>query len=474
MTRPIKKLHQIWITDGDQPPGEYVSTQIARLKHMYSDWEYTMYNKSDLLDFIVKNFDSDVALAFEKVKPYAFKADLGRYCLLYQFGGYYFDAAICPKFRYQHDDFAYILQGEPHTIDGKLCHALDNGIMYFREPHSPFLKSAIEKSVDNILSHRYGRNPLDITGPLMLYDLDHSMIKKFPYSVVEGKKVTCIDGQIWFEYQHGFSAVPFDSHVWKNNTKINREEAKGTNSYSQMWRDKSVFSDYNKMIKKIHQIYISENNQPPSEPIQQQMAKVKELYSGWKYNLYDNEQCRQEIDSIFGKKVVDLYDTLNAFSFRADLARYCILYKYGGQYFDASICPEFKLEFEDTAILYEPPGEWGNGNRLIDNGVMIFNKTEHPLLLKAIQISIKNIRDKNYGTGALDITGPRMLGKIEKFNDVTYGYCKHITPKQKAAFLNEKMHWKYKPDSSTLKTFDCTGINSYEELYTNRQVFADK
>jgi hypothetical protein len=152
------------------------------------------------------------------------------------------------------------------------------------------------------------------------------------------------------------------------------------------------------------------------------------------------------------------------------LARYCILYKYGGQYFDTSICPEFKLEFDNPAILYKPPLEWGGGE-LIDNGVMIFNETQHPLLLKAIQVCIKNIRNKNYGNGSLDITGPGVLGKIDKYDNVTYGHCKFIEPGQKAAFLNETMHWKYKPEGANLKTLGCSGVNIYDDMWLEKKVF---
>lgn len=224
------------------------------------------------------------------------------------------------------------------------------------------------------------------------------------------------------------------------------------------------------MIKKVHQIYISENNNLPSEFVQKKMTKLKELYFDWEYNLYNNEQCREVIDSLFGKKIVNLYDSLNPFAFKADFARYCILYKYGGQYFDASICPEFKLECKDAAILYEPPFYWG-GHRLIDNGVMIFNKPQHPMLLEAIQACVKNIRNKDYGSGSLHITGPAVLGQIDKYNDITYGYCKYIKAKQKAAFLGDVMHWKYKPEGTNLEFFGCSGVNNYDKMWLEKTVF---
>lgn len=241
----MTKLHQIWISDGDAAPPQWISKKIQDLQRMYPDCEHHLYNRPELLKFIETHFNSNVVQAFKKVKPYAFKADLGRYCLLYVHGGYYFDAAICPRFRYEHNDDAFILQGETVVSNGEVCHNLDNGIMYFKEPFSPFLKSAIDKTVDNILNNKYGRNPLDVTGPSLLYDLDHSTIKKFIHSVVDGKKVTCIDERVWFEYQHGFSAALDDSSSdwWPNNVKITKETAKGTNSYSKMWQCKDIFDD---------------------------------------------------------------------------------------------------------------------------------------------------------------------------------------------------------------------------------------
>lgn len=224
------------------------------------------------------------------------------------------------------------------------------------------------------------------------------------------------------------------------------------------------------IIKKVHQIYISDNNQPPGEHIQQQMAKLKELYADWEYTLYNNEECRTIVNSLLGQEGVNAYDSLNAYSFRADFARYCILYAHGGQYFDISLCPEFKLELDNTAIMYElsfAPADF----RIVDNGVMIFNKIKHPLLLDALTNCLKNIQDKNYGTGPLGITGPRMLGKLEKY-DVTYGHSKFITPTQKGAFLGDILHCKYKPENTDLENLGCSGVNNYNQLYTERRVFS--
>jgi hypothetical protein len=154
------------------------------------------------------------------------------------YGGYYFDITICPEFKYEHKHQSFILKGETVIIDNQPFPVLDNGIMYFKDKKNNFLKSAIYKSVDNILNHNYGRHPLDITGPMMLYGLDHSDIIKFPCSITNNKKTVKINEKDWFIYHNGFSATyPFKY----GNESIIKHGSKGTNSYSKLWLDKNVF-----------------------------------------------------------------------------------------------------------------------------------------------------------------------------------------------------------------------------------------
>lgn len=223
-------------------------------------------------------------------------------------------------------------------------------------------------------------------------------------------------------------------------------------------------------MKKLHQIYISDNKHEPSGYVISQMTKLKSLYSDYDYQLYDDEMCRDTIRSLFGQKVVSVYDSLIPYAFKADFARYCILYKYGGCYFDVSICPEFKIEWEESPILYKAPVGSCDGLSAIDNGVMLFNDIKHQFLFDAIHGCIKNIKKKDYDIHPLELTGPVMLGKLNEY-DIKFGQSKYITPKQKGAFFNDTLHWLYKPNGTYLHTFKCIGTNSYEELWLDKKVF---
>lgn len=245
----MKKIHQIWISDKNTPPSNFVIEKINNLKKMYSDCEYIFYDDKSLISILKNNFPKEVLLAYKKCKPYAFKADLGRYCLLYLYGGYYFDVSICPEFRLNHNNESFILKGESVIVDNNSYGLLDNGIMYFETPLNDFLRLAIEKSVENILTHNYGKHPLDITGPMMLHSLNHVNIKKYHSVINEGQKVIMVDNKIWFTYLNGFSSKPPFNN---KNTSLNINDFgnKGTNSYSEMWFNKDVFKGIEQKYKK--------------------------------------------------------------------------------------------------------------------------------------------------------------------------------------------------------------------------------
>jgi len=50
-----------------------------------------LYDISEATEFIKDNFDVSILNAFNKLKPYAYKSDLFRYCYLYKNGGIYVD-----------------------------------------------------------------------------------------------------------------------------------------------------------------------------------------------------------------------------------------------------------------------------------------------------------------------------------------------------------------------------------------------
>ena len=93
----IKKTHQIFIDDTMSLPKETPhSIECSRRSSssIYPEAEYHLWSGEEIRSFIKNNFDNDVLSSFNKLKAYAFKCDLARYCIMYYYGGLYFDLSI--------------------------------------------------------------------------------------------------------------------------------------------------------------------------------------------------------------------------------------------------------------------------------------------------------------------------------------------------------------------------------------------
>jgi len=93
----INRLHQVIIIDGMQHPAAMPSkleenTLCAR--QLYPRAKYKLWCGEELRDLIRHNFDANVLGAFDTLKPYSYKCDLARFCLLYVYGGLYVDLAV--------------------------------------------------------------------------------------------------------------------------------------------------------------------------------------------------------------------------------------------------------------------------------------------------------------------------------------------------------------------------------------------
>ena len=86
-----KIIHQIWIGDNELP-NEFKLYQ-DKLKSIYNDFEF-IYWDNNLVNKYINEYPFKEYI-FGKY-PYAFKSDLLRFWILYNFGGLYFDTDIDP------------------------------------------------------------------------------------------------------------------------------------------------------------------------------------------------------------------------------------------------------------------------------------------------------------------------------------------------------------------------------------------
>ena len=142
----------------------------------------------------------------------------------------------------------------------------------------------------------------------------------------------------------------------------------------------------------------------------------KIIYSnpGFNYQLFDDNDSRNFIKDNFDTNVLNAFDSLIPGAYKADLWRYCILYKNGGVYLDIKYTPFNGFRF----ISLMEKEHW-----VLDmdkNGIynaLIVCKPNNEILLKAINKVVDNVKNRFYGNSPLEPTGPLMLSNFFTQND---------------------------------------------------------
>jgi len=101
------------------------------------------------------------------LQPYAYRADLGRYALLLQQGGWYFDIGTRLHTPLQFQPEIELVLFREQVLAGNCSWACQNAVLYARPGHSLFQK-ALERLLWNVRHEHYGANTLCPSGPILL------------------------------------------------------------------------------------------------------------------------------------------------------------------------------------------------------------------------------------------------------------------------------------------------------------------
>lgn len=129
------------------------------------------------------------------------------------------------------------------------------------------------------------------------------------------------------------------------------------------------------------------------------------------YIYFDDLRARSFIQTNYSPRVLKAYDTLVPGAYKADLFRYCYLFKNGGVYVDTGMMAvgtlSQLLKPDDVFVSPEDNGQGGVYN------AFMASLPGSPIVGKAIELSVKNIEDERYFYGyvhaGLRITGPLLL-----------------------------------------------------------------
>lgn len=215
--------------------------------HLNPEYQIRWYTTKQCA-FFLKEFNQRIYNAFKTIKPGAFKTDLWRLCILYQYGGIYADSQTKPfesinhllKYtRDQEHNFISVLDSDE---SGSGIH---NGFM-ISSPRHPFLKQCIHDIIKNIETRSYTDNVLSVTGPLCLA----SSIRKIIGNNVKFRVGYNYHGSLTFyllRFEWGVSQNIYDKGIRIMSKKYNLLEyfySKIINkkeNYAYMWRNKIIY-----------------------------------------------------------------------------------------------------------------------------------------------------------------------------------------------------------------------------------------
>jgi hypothetical protein len=236
-------IFQIYISDSGGFPSQ-LKACTETIANNCGSYSHHIVSGSELRIFIQNNFTQEVLSAYDTLEPYSYKADLGRFCLLYRLGGWYMDITVTLR------DQLPLVNGFDHIVfkdapvPSQQVWETSTSLIY-ATAGSDIMKLAIKLIVDNCNNKYYGISPLDPTGPGVLgralaafgpnqKNLTGMYLSLTPHHAVKNYAFVLPDGQIiaWGKKTHGTKLGGLGHYG-----------ANGTNDYVQMYINRKVYKE---------------------------------------------------------------------------------------------------------------------------------------------------------------------------------------------------------------------------------------
>ena len=226
-------IHQIAFHDATHVYSP--NKNIKQLFNYFGGTNYKIWFLEETRSFLQREYSANVLKAFDKITPFAYKADLARYCIVNHFGGTYLDLSMNSIKTPQLGEEDMLIFRDLNS--NRTSWKVSNGIFYSR-PNQRILLEAITQCVDNILSDYYGLDPHFPTGPGVF---GRAVAKYGPESNI-------IIGQcFWFKYRRNKYVVNNDFVVARG--KIGgkylggKSELSGGNNYNTLWKSQGIYGE---------------------------------------------------------------------------------------------------------------------------------------------------------------------------------------------------------------------------------------
>lgn len=238
------------------------------------------------------------------------------------------------------------------------------------------------------------------------------------------------------------------------------------------------------MTTRIHQIYLTTDNAALPDQLKAFSDTITKAFPDCDHKVWSDPELHDFIADVYGMKVLRAYKSLKPFSYKADLARFCLLNYFGGWYFDIGVRVHQGIDIGKGVdfVAFRDIQRFSLTTYACATTVL-YSKPSNAILDTAIQMIVENVENRFYGITPLCPTGPTLLGKaiasVEASTAYIYGDYLELTPnhqQRNRAFVlpdGSILAWSKPAGGGDLTALGGKGVNNYNVLWNQRDVYAD-
>ena len=241
----------------------------------------------------------------------------------------------------------------------------------------------------------------------------------------------------------------------------------------------------------VFQILVADTPIDPSDlspPVLLATQSVKDCFADATYQLFQRPEIEDFLVKHFDREVLQLFRGLVPYAYQSDLARYCLLYVYGGWYVDLTLKMLTSLRVADhiDMIVFADRGcasmcqPWA-----IQNG-LIYSRPKNPIFLRLIERIFAYRARQYYGTSPLCPTGPNCFGIEVAAEDsgmkIVKGVFQPLTPtlsfnnlmyvaQTGQLIAQHRTSWMPGSQGGDFAVTKLSGVNNYKELWAKRHIY---
>ena len=216
-TKNIKIAHQSWLS-------------------LNKSYTIKYWNLSDCRKYLVNNFNKEFIKTFDKLKPFSYKCDFFRFCIVFKEGGWYSDwlqtclqPDLLDNLVNSNNIDLVVFKDKDGYIFGKKYDKNDasdyiQNAFFGSHANNFILKKVIYKIIENVKNKKYGSNPLMPTGPGLFGNIFCEYYN--------------LNDNLWYKNGKFYEK---NTQIVSHKSNIGNIKYKKGNDYRKMWKNKDVF-----------------------------------------------------------------------------------------------------------------------------------------------------------------------------------------------------------------------------------------